>query len=612
MPYILAYTKQGEEYYSDVNYPGHVAKSCDVNDAMHLALSDDGKAFTPLRNNTGILFPKCTFTEGKPEGTTKTLLYPWVFRMKDGSFGVAAVRRNQNAPDPLSIGCMMLFTSANLVRYEEACFLKLSDGEIRNPRCRWDAEKGAYYLEWSTDEGLFCGYTKYFKEAWEVKSCPVSSFVTADTYGVPDAVPGNVLEISAQEADYINKHFGVIYHTGVAPAEITVPVGKAPCVCELPKATCLYSDGSTHEKKVCWDKAALEKIDFSKPGEYEIPGEICQKHYPFPMMDSHMSDPCVLHYNEKYYLTSSGDQEILMRVADTLEGVFQAEPICIYKVPDVPGIRIGTWAAELHIIHGVPYILTALCMGHMVTVQSYILRCNGDPANPADWEAPRQCVKPNGRPLTEGGISLDMTYFCVDGVHYVMWSDRKIPDPKSDPPVCEPADIYIATVDPAAPWQLTTEPRCVLRPIYGWDRYETEVDEGPYLLRRGDDLFITISGSSTGMADLYCLGLMHAKRGNNLLAMEGWDWLPYPLLTKESVENEFGPGHNNFVKDPETGDDLMVYHAVPHDKDGKTEGRKPGIRRVHWAASGYPYLEMTEERDLDPRLKAVSLKIKVQ
>lgn len=114
------------------------------------------------------------------------------------------------------------------------------------------------------------------------------------------------------------------------------------------------------------------------------------------------------------------------------------------------------------------------------------------------------------------------------------------------------------------------------------------------------------------MADLYCLGLMHAKRGNNLLSMDGWDWLPYPLLTKESVENEFGPGHNNFVKDPETGDDLMIYHAVPHDKDGKTEGRKPGIRRVHWAASGYPYLEMTEERDLDPKLKAVSLKLKVQ
>ena len=111
MSYILAYTKRGEGCYDDTNYPGLIAYNCDWEHAMHLAVSKDGKAFTALRNNTGILFPKCTFTEGKPEGTTKTLLSPWIFRMADGSFGVSAVRRNQNAPDPLSVGCMMLFTS---------------------------------------------------------------------------------------------------------------------------------------------------------------------------------------------------------------------------------------------------------------------------------------------------------------------------------------------------------------------------------------------------------------------------------------------------------------------------------------------------------------------
>mgnify|MGYP000246085248 FL=1 len=204
-----------------------------------------------------------------------------------------------------------------------------------------------------------------------------------------------------------------------------------------------------------------------------------------------------------------------------------------------------------------------------------------------------------------------MTYFCVNGVHYAMWSDRKIPfvDGREVP---EPADIYIAAIDPDAPWQCITEPHCVLRPIYGWDRYETEVDEGPFLLRRGDDLFITVSGSSTGMADLYDLGFLHAKAGDNLLTMEGWDWIPYPFLTKESVPGEFGPGHNSFVKDPDTGDDLMVYHAVPHDENGKTLGRKPGIRRVHWAATGLPYLEMTEERDLDPKFKNITLRITVK
>ena len=623
MAFILCYTKPGIGCYDATNYPGHDhAYNCDWEHAMHLAVSKDGKAFTALRNNTGILFPKCTFTEGRIQGTTKTLLYPWIFRMADGSFGVSAVRRNQNAPDPLSVGCMMLFTSKDLVRYEEACFLKLSDGEIKNPRCRWDDQKDAYYVEWETAEGLFCGYTKYFKEIRDVKPCSSPTFEAASDYGIEGCVPGNVIEVTEEEEDVIRKHFDVIYNVGVAPSEMEVKAGEKPCFCSLPKATMLYSDGSTHDKPVKWDKDAFEKIDFSKPGVYEIHGEVSIKHWPFPIplsripdapqwMQGFMSDPCVMYHGGKYYLTSSGGHKIYMRVSDTLEGVFAAEPICVYELPVEPGQEAGTWAAELHFIKNVPYIFTGVCYGSWVNVKSHILRCNGDPAVPENWEAPRLCVKPNGEVLTKGGISLDMTYFCVNGVHYAMWSDRKIPfvDGREVP---EPADIYIAAIDPDAPWQCITEPHCVLRPIYGWDRYETEVDEGPFLLRRGDDLFITISGSSTGMADLYDLGFLHAKAGDNLLTMEGWDWIPYPFLTKESVPGEYGPGHNSFVKDPDTGDDLMVYHAVPHDENGKTLGRKPGIRRVHWAATGLPYLEMTEERDLDPKFKNITLRITVK
>ncbi|MGN0762237.1 MAG: family 43 glycosylhydrolase, partial [Aristaeellaceae bacterium] len=97
--------------------------------------------------------------------------------------------------------------------------------------------------------------------------------------------------------------------------------------------------------------------------------------------------------------------------------------------------------------------------------------------------------------------------------------------------------------------------------------------------------------------------------GSDLLNPASWDFWPYPILTKESVPGEFGPGHNNFVKDPETGDDLMVYHAVPHDAQGRTLHRHPGLRRVHWAASGLPCLDMTPEKDLDPRFENIVMKL---
>ena len=43
MAYLLAYTKKGEGCYPDFNYPGHVGYNCDWEQAMHLALSEDGK-----------------------------------------------------------------------------------------------------------------------------------------------------------------------------------------------------------------------------------------------------------------------------------------------------------------------------------------------------------------------------------------------------------------------------------------------------------------------------------------------------------------------------------------------------------------------------------------
>lgn len=615
MPYILCYTKKGEAFYDSgnpENYQNQRARNCDLNDAMHLALSRDGEHFIPLRNNTGILFPKADFSKGIPGGITKTLRDPWLFRCADGSFGVCAVRRNEDAPDPESVGAVMLFVSKDLIRYEEVGFLQVDEQEIRHPRCRFEAEKSAYYMEWETQDGRRCGYSADLKEMQSMESCGKSCFEEPADCGIAAAAPGNVLEIAQEEADKIERYLGEIRNVGVEKLALLVHSGNRPDFESLPKAVCLYSDGSTHEKKVCWDRAAFEQIDFSKPGEYEIDGTICRKHYPFPFLAKGISDPCVYRYWDRFFLSGTGQRSVAFRVSDSLEGLAEAEPIEIYRLPESDRTHANLWAPELHVIRGIPYVFTTVGEQSWSTVRSHVLRCMGDPENPADWEAPRLVLKPDGKELQEKGITLDMTYFCVNDVHYVMWSDREFTERTAERTIADSANICIAQIDPDAPWQLLTQPVRLLRPMYGWDRCETEVDEGPYLLRHGDDLFVTISGSSTSLADLYCLGLLHAKCRTDLLQPENWDWLPYPVLTKESVPGQFGPGHNSFVKDPDSGDDLLIFHAVPHDAEGRELGRHMGIRRVHWAANGYPYLEMTEDRDLDERFGQVTLKICVE
>jgi len=623
MPEVLCYTREGKGIYPDFNYPGYVAYLCDLEHALHLAISEDGKPFKPLRNNTGILFAACVFGEDDPCGTTKTLIDPWLTRGADGSFILCMIRRNQNAPDPLSVGCIMLFSSKDLVRFKEIGFLKVSEDSIRHPHCIFRPENADYEIYWENEQGqAFTAVSRDLKKITGTMRCEARERVS-ETYGIEKCIPGNRISISDDEAAYIRMYLDEIRNTGVDPVQCTVDAGSK--MLSYPKAICRYSDGSVHEKTVDWD---LSGVDLALPGVYTVPGRIRVKRCPFPIklnfgsysvneindpnMDSGMSDPCVTEYKGKYYLSSTGNQNIVLRCADKPEDVFGAEPVIIFQVPVEFGQTMnGTWAAELHIIDGVPYLFTTICPnGDWMHVKSVVLRCTGDLLNPSDWEDPRYCVRANGELLTEHGISLDMTWFRDHGTDYVMWSGRKIRY-GTNPLVIEPADVFIGTVDPAAPWQLTSEPVCLLRPEFGWDRCETEVVEAPYLLRRGDRLFVTVSGSSTGMTDLYAVGLLQAKSGTNLLDPASWDRWPYPLLTKESVPGEYGPGHNNFVKDPESGDDLMVYHAVPHDGEDRTMYRHPAMRRVHWGASGLPYLEMTPERDLDPRFENITMTLTV-
>ena len=82
---ILVYTREAQRD----SYPDGLARS------VHFARSTDGKNFTPLNENYGILFAKGTLS---PENTIrpKCVKNPVIFPMKDGGYGIMAVRTNEN------------------------------------------------------------------------------------------------------------------------------------------------------------------------------------------------------------------------------------------------------------------------------------------------------------------------------------------------------------------------------------------------------------------------------------------------------------------------------------------------------------------------------------
>ena len=77
--------------------------------------------------------------------------------------------------------------------------------------------------------------------------------------------------------------------------------------------------------------------------------------------------------------------------------------------------------------------------------------------------------------------------------------------------------------------------------------------------RFGDGkLYMSYSGDS--VSDYYCLGWLIADEDAELLDPASWERTGYPVLAREHVAAERGPGHNSFTKD-EYGRDVIIYHA---------------------------------------------------
>lgn len=82
-------------------------------------------------------------------------------------------------------------------------------------------------------------------------------------------------------------------------------------------------------------------------------------------------------------------------------------------------------APEFHVIGGELYILFAVS-GEVWGPQAHVmqLKKGGNILNIHDWEDPIRVRRQEGTYLADGSITLDMTYFMVEKVAFVAWSER--------------------------------------------------------------------------------------------------------------------------------------------------------------------------------------------
>lgn len=572
--------------------------------AMHLALSSDGKTYTALKDNTGLLFPK-TIDLTSEGNESKVLTDPFVFRMKDNTFGVLAVRSQTSGTDAADAGKVLLFTSKDLLSYREVGMLDLkTEGVISDPAAEYDTQANTWVVSWKGEDGKTYRNTV---SDWSSLTCDGEAkegkAVSYDTVkpGIDNAVASNITLVTKAEAEALTNRLLPVTNTEVKlnKTEVETKVGEKADLSDI-TATAVYSDGQELSKNINWDDSS---VDWLTPGEYELTGTIDQLEQEWPVIEGR-ADPDIYEWNGKYYFIATdeyGQSKLYIREADSIEELASAEDHLILSATASGDGSGCLWAPELHEVNGDLYIFMAISTnGAWDGVQSRILKLedkDADPTKAASWSDPVRVVKKDGSPLYEDGITLDMTYFEENGQSYVAWAQRSI-----NPTLG--SNIMIATVDPSDPGKLTSDPVLICEPDYGWDRRNTTVDEGPYVLRNADgQLYMTFSGAMVD--NTYCVGYLKLT-GEDLLDRDNWEKSNYPILTSESVPGEYGPGHNSYITD-EDGELLFVYHA----KNASSSTRHTGIRRVYWSTDGTPVLNMTTDREILPENRTVSVKVKV-
>lgn len=590
---VLCYTRMPQE---DLIYAPKLAYS------MHLAYSEDGVRFRPLNHNSGVLFAKATANDNLTLNA-KSLKNPYLFYMADDSFGVVAVRAEPDGEeDAQSKGRVILFTSADLLKYQEIGLIDLKGGTyVDDVACQYDSGRKAYVICWSDKAGNY-----YQNLITDIRSLADASApekaeafaldpVSADIEGI---IPRNVISVSREVARRIVRKLTVPNNIKIeVPESVTV---RSEEELKAVRATAIYSDGTTASKTVDWDTSEMK---WDKPGIYRITGTVHQDHYAFPIAVNR-ADPCIAKWNGKYYFIATNDADgnhtLFMREADTIPGLVDAGEALILDSGTYEDIGGLLWAPEFHIIGADLYIFHAATPGEFYYEESHVmkLRSGGNPMCAADWSRPRRVVRKGGTYLCEAGktISLDMTNFKWNGEYYVAWSERQFL------PADRGAWIYIAKVDPQEPWKLITDPALLSKPDYGWENNRTFVAEGPFVLINEEKLFLTFSGAAIDAT--YVVGWLTADRGADILDPDSWIKGNYPLLTSRSVPGEYGPGHNSYVTD----DDGTVWNAY-HARPGVDAPRCSGLRRVHFDIDGYPVLDLTEDKDLNRELAKVALEL---
>ena len=569
---------------------------------MMIAAEDENGTYNVLHKEQPIMYT----AQG-----AKAYVSPQIFRKADGSFGMIAADGGNN-------GRVFLYNSENLITYTGETAVTL-DGisNISKLHILYNMTEGKYKLYVENNSGTV--YLLTSEDLTEFSAAERTEYEFPAVENAPEyAAWASEIALTQAEYDKVTKKFTNPYNTSLnynKVEEITVEPGtdiEAALDDAVGEVKAGYSNGEEKTYSIRWNSDDLAKADSTREGmEYTIRGTIGGSAYfteaEEPLIEER-ADPSITYDEERnrYYFTASypvngkdgadGYDRLVIRVADTIEGLADAEEHVVWDESEVEGYGQFIWAPELHKIGDYWYFISTAAVGeggYSFDIRPFMMRCNDadNITDPDSWGEPERVKPVEGDKSCLQVMSLDMTYFEAGGKCYVSWADKTQENLSK---------VFIATVDPEDPTQLTSKATVITTPEYSWECVNIAVNEGSAAFVKDGTVYLAFSAAATGAE--YCVGLMTADADADLTDASNWTKVPYPVLTSGDFNDELcGPGHNSFTTD-EYGNLVIVYHARPAEEHAGHSGdplydacRHAYVKPALFDSEGAPVLNLSDE-----------------
>lgn len=308
-------------------------------------------------------------------------------------------------------------------------------------------------------------------------------------------------------------------------------------------------------------------------------------------MNENLANPIVLqradpfiyrHSDGYYYFTGSYPlyDRIVLRRARTLNELQDAKEVAVWYKPETGPLSELIWAPEIHRANGKWYLHFAAAPNRNIDDNTfnhrmYVLENASE--NPFEGEWLEKGEVKTGMST----FSLDATTFFHKGEQYYVWAQQ-------DVNIKGNSNLYIAKMENS--WTLKTEPVMLSKPELSWEIQGFWVNEGPAVLIKNGKVFITYSGSATGVE--YCMGMLTADEDADLLDPEVWTKSQEPVFQSCLENGQYGPGHNSFTESEDGQETILVYHARDYTEikgDPLYDpNRHARAKKVEWDENGNP------------------------